>query len=114
MSKIEKLFKEYIKQIKKDYPQEIIDISASKADFTAGYQLCEKEYEEKLRWIPISEKMPDVDSIIECKYKDKVFFSGKVVIKKVEHIDRYYLDGMFHGTGNIDLLYNFTEWRSFL
>lgn len=113
MSKIDKAFSEYIKQVKKDYPQEIIDKSAAKADFKGGYEACEKEYEEKLRWIPFSEKKPDVGSIVECKKEDKVFFSGKVVIKEVEHINRYYIEGMFHGTGNIDLLYNFTEWRSF-
>ena len=81
--------------------------------FDSEIEKVKKEYEEKLRWIPFLEKMPAVDSIIECKKEDKVFFSGKVIIKEVENTNRYYVEGMFHGTGNIDLLYNFTEWRFF-
>jgi hypothetical protein len=26
-----------------------------------GYELCKKEYEEKLRWIPVEEKLPEID-----------------------------------------------------
>jgi len=27
--------------------------------YVEGYEVCQKEYEEKLRWIPLGEKMPD-------------------------------------------------------
>lgn len=27
--------------------------------FEAGYEYCQKEYEEKLRWIPVEEKLPE-------------------------------------------------------
>ena len=30
--------------------------------FIAGYELCQKEYEEKFRWIPIEEKLPEFDN----------------------------------------------------
>lgn len=32
----------------------------AKTDFQAGYLCCQKEYEEKLRWIPIEEKVPEI------------------------------------------------------
>lgn len=32
--------------------------------FKEGYSLCQKEYEEKLRWIPIEEKEPPADLIL--------------------------------------------------
>lgn len=30
----------------------------AKEDFEAGYEACKKEYEEKLRWIPVEERLP--------------------------------------------------------
>ena len=35
---------------------DIIEQNLNAIDF--GYEQCKKEYEEKLRWIPITEKMP--------------------------------------------------------
>ena len=32
--------------------------------FLAGYKDCQKEYEEKLRWIPVEEKEPPKDLIL--------------------------------------------------
>ena len=31
----------------------------AKTDFQAGYICCQQEYEEKLRWIPVEEKIPE-------------------------------------------------------
>ena len=46
--------------------------SYSRTDFVAGYSLCQKEYEEKLRWIPVEEfkfiiKDSDNPDTIICK-----------------------------------------------
>lgn len=49
--------------------------------FKAGFTSAKQEYEEKHRWIPFTEKMPDVDPIIQCKKEDKVYYSGIVKIK---------------------------------
>lgn len=33
--------------------------------FKEGYTLCQKEYEEKLRWIPVEEKLPKDNILVE-------------------------------------------------
>ena len=38
--------------------------SYSRTDFVAGYSLCQKEYEEKLRWIPIYEPPKTAELVI--------------------------------------------------
>ena len=38
--------------------------------FEAGYEYCQKEYEEKLRWIPVEERMPDYGVEVFVKYED--------------------------------------------
>ena len=35
-----------------------------------GYELCQQEYEEKLRWIPVEERMPDYGVEVFVKYED--------------------------------------------
>jgi len=35
--------------------------------YLAGFEDCEKEYEEKLRWIPIEEKLPEPNSDVLAK-----------------------------------------------
>lgn len=49
--------------------------------FKEGYTLCQKEYEEKLRWIPVEEKLPETYSIIlatikspECIWVEEIGF----------------------------------------
>ena len=44
--------------------------------FEAGYEFCKKEYEERLRWIPIEEKLPEkihkepsVSKVVQVKTK---------------------------------------------
>ena len=60
----------------KEYPLYDIQNSISKTDeyngneiqfikrsaFQNGYELCKKEYEEKLRWIPVEERLPEFDN----------------------------------------------------
>jgi len=109
MSEIDKAFSEYIKQVKKDYPQELIDKSAAKADFIAGAEFKQKEYEEKLRWIPIEEDLPP--RLGEFHLNE---FSISVLIKS-EEIVSY---GFYHfTTGKLESevsgheYYEFTHWR---
>ena len=37
---------------------DIIEQNLNAIDF--GYELCRREYEEKLRWIPVEEKVPEI------------------------------------------------------
>lgn len=37
---------------------DIIEQNLNAIDF--GYELCKREYEEKLRWIPVEEKVPEI------------------------------------------------------
>ena len=67
----------------KEYPMYDVATSVSKTDeyngneiqfikrsaFQNGYELCQKEYEDKLRWIPVEEELPGKD-----KKKLKVIF----------------------------------------
>ena len=43
---------------------EIAKQTSSESAFMCGYDLAVKEYEEKLRWIPIEEKEPPTDLIL--------------------------------------------------
>lgn len=63
-----------------------IDIKATISDFVAGYELCQKEYEEKLRWIPVEEILPPKNKKVLVKYhNDNLFstteFESKDIIK---------------------------------
>ena len=76
---------------------DIIEQNLNAIDF--GYELCQKEYEEKLRWIPVEEKLPKTNS--EVLAKD---INGD--IEKV----------LFH-TINFSIMHNLgyiTHWRYFL
>ena len=52
---------------------DIADAYQQGADF--GYSLAEnrikKEYEEKLRWIPVTEDLPDRDNYTQCLWKNE-------------------------------------------
>ena len=37
-----------------------LEITNNKSDYNRGYSDCRKEYEEKLRWIPVEEKLPEL------------------------------------------------------
>ena len=36
-----------------------LEIFTKSKEYSKGYSDCQKEYEEKLRWIPIEEKLPE-------------------------------------------------------
>lgn len=81
-----------------------------------GYALAEnrmkKEYEWKLRWIPISEKMPEPRTDISLKLENLssseitgfMGYSGEFYIKLTDIID----------CDNVKLKSKVTHWRSFL
>ena len=74
-----------------------------------GYELCQKEYEEKLRWIPVEEKLPDIDS-------DYPNFSVEVHVKNTEqsYVIAYYYFNEERWCFNNNSIDNVTHWRSFL
>ena len=65
----------------KEYPMYDIPTSVSKTDeyngneiqfikrsaFQNGYELCKKEYKEKISWIPVEEKLPENGDEIELR-----------------------------------------------
>lgn len=67
--------------------------------FEDGYDKCQKEYEEKLRWIPVTEKMPENLEWVDCK-------SGVG-----DHYVGCYIENYGIKTGDPA---NITHWRSFL
>jgi len=71
--------------------------------YTAGFLKCQKEYEEKLRWIPVDEKMPEQLTYIELKDSCDRIFSGSLNMQN-EFRDRLHNDR----------LHFIVSWRSFL
>ena len=84
---------------------DIADAYEHGADF--GYALAanriKKEYEEKLRWIPVHEKMPEQLTYIELKDSCDRIFSGSLSMQN-EFRDRLHNDR----------LHFIVSWRSFL
>jgi len=88
--------------------------------FLRGYGECQNEYEEKLRWIPIEEKLPEdcpelflkkcmsKNVLVKRKWND----TGEIVIE---------INSRFSPSERIGFLWNYDykdseviEWRSFL
>ena len=66
-----------------------------------GYEQCQKEYEEKIRWIPIEEELPTihVDVILKC---ESGFWDKGCLIHQSG-------DNMFSSSsGDLDIV---THWR---
>ena len=85
--------------------------TSSESAFMCGYDRACKEYEEKFRWIPIEEKLPEIKDTeyrISVRYFDAEFNSFVYNVFDVE-IDYN------NETLKDDLLFNdFTEWRLIL
>lgn len=77
--------------------------------FLNGYEYCQKEYKEKLRWIPVEEKLPEIDS----DYPD---FSVEVHVKNTEqsHVIAYYFFNEKRWCFDNNSIDNVTHWRYFL
>lgn len=66
----------------------------------------QREYEEKLRWIPIEEKLPEITGWDKAPY---------IVKTKKEYLIAGYTDGWFHHIGGLCLKKGaVTHYRSFL
>ena len=77
----------------KEYPMYDVNTSVSKTDeyngneiqfikrsaFQNGYELCQKEYEEKLRWIPVEEELPEIGQrvLLKNEFYEYVGFLSK-------------------------------------
>ena len=86
----------------------------AKTDFQAGYLCCQKEYEEKLRWIPVEEKLPEkmqtepsVSKVVQVKSKN----FKEPFCAFYNHIHNVWLPYPF---GSNSQIAGITEWRSFL
>ena len=54
---------------------DIVEQNLNAIDF--GYELCKREYEEKLRWIPVEEKLPESHKVeVMFKTKKGEFYFG--------------------------------------
>lgn len=80
MSKLEKKASDYAESFK----LKGVDANKAKVDFMAGYVNCQKEYKEKLRWIPIEEKLPENRERVLVKVlrsdKSTIIVTGSVVL----------------------------------
>lgn len=73
--------------------------------YLAGFKDCQKEYEEKLRWIPIGKKLPEQYQLVLVRN------GGKYHIASLQSGDCFI---EYNQNTTITLLTNVTEWRSFL
>ena len=70
--------------------------------FEAGYEFCKNEYEEKLRWIPVEERLPEI-------------YNCQISVKKQDskYADlRFFINSFQFET--ICKIHGYTEWRFFL
>ena len=88
---------------------EIAKQTSSESAFMCGYDRACQEYEEKLRWIPVEEKLPEIDS-------DYPNFSVEVHVKNTEqsHVIAYYFFNEKRWCFDNNSIDNVTHWRSFL
>lgn len=88
---------------------DIIEQNLNAIDF--GYELCQKEYEEKLRWIPIQEKTPEKD---EKRIESN--FSKFVLVKDIHGIPQsayynYKKKGFYSNAFSEHEIMCVTHWR---
>ena len=89
-------------------------ITTSENSYKTGYSECKKEYEEKLRWIPVEEKLPEkmqtepsVSKVVQVKSKN----FKEPFCAFYNHIHNVWLPYPF---GSNSQIAGITEWRSFL
>ena len=113
MSTLKVFIKEYSEEMNKNFAPEKIDITRQ-VEFSvkAGYDFCQKEYEEKLRWIPVEEKLPDIS-------KESDIYSDVVTVREHDYYSP--LAALYSheykqwiSYPNSVVLSNVTEWRRFL
>ena len=95
------------------------------SNIQAGYDICQKEYEEKLRWIPIEEKLPEISSlekynVVNVKFKTFKTDEEMVCSATLEEISQHCFENspkhkrwfIFPSAGHE--LKTVTHWRYFL
>ena len=91
-----------------------VDSNKAKVDYTAGYVACQKDYEEKLRWIPVSEKLPEMlckGALVSKVVQVKSIRFDEPFCAYYNHNSECWLTYPFHANTNA---LQITEWRSFL
>ena len=88
-------------------------------EYSKGYSDCQKEYEEKLRWIPTSEQTPTATEIGDWDGKRSDFVLAKT--KNGSHYILRVYEGFSNGEKWVDwadkndmIHTGIVEWRSFL
>ena len=83
---------------------EIAKQTSSESAFMCGYDRACQEYEEKLRWVPVEEKLPPLHEDVLLKCESSFIDKGCLI-----HLSG---DNMFSSSsGDLDIV---THWRSFL
>ena len=70
--------------------------------FKKGFELCQKEYEEKLRWIPVEERLPEIGIWIIIQLKNQSLKNKYVTMLPKNDFEINYIKE------------NVISWRSFL
>ena len=76
-----------------------------------GYDFCKKEYEEKLRWIPVEEKLPPLNEQVLLLYDTDEYCVG-VMTNYGFYLQPF--DPTEQDFGSIYLAGTVNAWRSFL
>ena len=89
-----------------------LEIFTKSKEYSKGYSDCQKEYEEKLRWISIEEKFPEIS-------KESDIYSDVVTVREHDYYSPLaalynYEYKQWISYPNSVVLSNVTEWRSFL
>ena len=79
--------------------------------FKDGFRACEKEYEEKLRWIPVDEKLPPLNEQVLLLYDTDEYCVG-VMTNYGFYLQPF--DPIEQDWGSIYLAGTVNAWRSFL
>ena len=100
----------------KEYPLDDIRTSVAKIEeysgneillikrsaFQNGYEICQKEYEEKLRFIPVEERLPEIGIWIIIKLKNQSLKNKYVTMLPKNDLEISFIKK------------NVISWRSFL
>ena len=79
--------------------------------YLLGYDDCRKEYEEKLRWISVEEKLPPLNEYVLFKYSEGEYCVG--CLKNYGYYCTTYIPA-YNDFSSINLLSEVTHWRRFL
>ena len=103
MSTLKVFIKEYSEEMNKNFAPEKIDITRQ-VEFSvkAGYDFCQKEYEEKLRWIPVEERLPEIGIWIIIQLKNQSLKNKYVTMLPKNDFEINFIKE------------NVISWRSFL